>query len=70
MVKRERDRETPEDIKQAFRVFDKVKVYHQNFEIVQKYPQDGNGYVSTSELKFVMNKLNVHFTEQVQLLSS
>ena len=26
--------------------------------------QDGNGYVSTSELKFVMSKLKVHFTEQ------
>merc|ERR1711953_26342 len=48
MVKREREKETVEDLKQAFRVFDK----------------DGNGYVSTSELKFVMNKLNVHFTEQ------
>ena len=26
--------------------------------------QDGNGYVSASELKFVMSKLKVHFTEQ------
>ena len=26
--------------------------------------QDGNGYVSTSELKFVMAKLDVHFTDQ------
>ena len=28
--------------------------------------QDGNGYVSTSELKFVMAKLDVHFTDQVR----
>ena len=27
--------------------------------------QDGNGYVSTSELKFVMTKLDVFFTEAV-----
>ena len=27
--------------------------------------KDGNGYVSTSELKFVMAKLDVHFTDQV-----
>ena len=32
---------------QAFRVFDK----------------DGNGYVSSSELKFVMSKLGVHFSD-------
>ena len=25
--------------------------------------QDGNGYVSTSELKFVMTRLNVYFSE-------
>ncbi len=27
--------------------------------------QDGNGYLSTSELKFVMSRLNVHFTDKV-----
>ena len=27
--------------------------------------KDGNGFVSTSELKFVMSKLGVLFTEQV-----
>ncbi len=32
---------------QAFRVFDK----------------DGNGFVSSSELKFVMSRLDVHFTD-------
>ena len=32
---------------QAFRVFDK----------------DGNGYVSSSELKFVMSRLGVNFTD-------
>ena len=30
------------------------------------FGQDGNGYVSTSELKFVMAKLDVHFTDQVR----
>ena len=30
--------------------------------------QDGSGYVSFSELKFVMTKLDVHFTEEVNLV--
>ena len=66
MVKREREKETVEDLKQAFRVFDKVK----SIIIITKVSfdlQDGNGYVSTSELKFVMNKLKVHFSEQVYI---
>lgn len=66
MVKREREKETVEDLKQAFRVFDKVKsiitIAMLSFDL-----QDGNGYVSTSELKFVMNKLKVHFSEQVYI---
>ena len=66
MVKREREKETVEDLKQAFRVFDKVKpiiiITMLSFDL-----QDGNGYVSTSELKFVMNKLKVHFSEQVYI---
>ena len=66
MVKREREKETVEDLKQAFRVFDKVKsiinIIKPSFDL-----QDGNGYVSTSELKFVMNKLKVHFSEQVYI---
>ncbi|XP_023338566.1 neo-calmodulin [Eurytemora carolleeae] len=47
MVNRDKQKETPDDIKQIFRVFDK----------------DGNGYVSSSELKFVMSRLNVHFSD-------
>ncbi|XP_023343694.1 calmodulin-2/4 isoform X1 [Eurytemora carolleeae] len=47
MIKRESEKETPEDLKQAFRVFDK----------------DGNGYVSTSELKYVLHRLGVLFTD-------
>ena len=40
MIKREAEKETQEDLKQVFRVFDK----------------DGNGFVSTSEIKFVLSK--------------
>ena len=40
MLKRQQGGQTKEEIKQAFRVFDK----------------DGNGYVSSSELKFVMSR--------------
>ena len=40
MIKREAEKETPEDLKQAFRVFDK----------------DGNGFVSTSEIKYVLSR--------------
>ena len=40
MLKRQQGVQTKEEIKQAFRVFDK----------------DGNGYVSSSELKFVMSR--------------
>ena len=40
MIKREAEKETPEDLKQAFRVFDK----------------DGNGFVSTAEIKYVLTR--------------
>ena len=26
--------------------------------------QDGNGYVSTSEIKFVLNSVGLHFTDE------
>jgi len=48
MIKREAEKETPEDLKQAFRVFDK----------------DGNGFVSTSEIKFVLSRLGVEFSDE------
>merc|ERR1712150_334668 len=47
MIKREAEKETPEDLKQAFRVFDK----------------DGNGFVSTSEIKYVLNRIGLIFTD-------
>ena len=79
MVKRDHEKETVEDLKQAFRVFDKAGISKTIFRNSRRvWPclicpflceifccKDGNGYVSTSELKFVMNKLNVHFSEQV-----
>ena len=40
MIKKQQGGQTKDEIKQAFRVFDK----------------DGNGYVSSSELKFVMSR--------------
>merc|ERR1712066_867921 len=48
MVKREAEKETIDDLKQVFRVFDK----------------DGNGYVSTSEIKFVLNSVGLHFSDE------
>ena len=48
MIKRENEKETMEDLKQVFRVFDK----------------DGNGFVSTSEIKFVLSKIGIHFTDE------
>ncbi len=48
MAKKERDTFTEQEIREAFRVFDK----------------DGNGYVSATELKFVMSKLGVVFTDE------
>ena len=98
MVKRDHEKETVEDLKQAFRVFDKAGIFccESNLRACRPWSlslvisktifrnsrrvwpclicpflceifccKDGNGYVSTSELKFVMNKLNVHFSEQV-----
>merc|ERR1712083_961558 len=47
MIKREAEKETPEDLKQAFRVFDK----------------DGNGFVSTSEIKYVLSRIGVNFSD-------
>ena len=44
MIKRESEKETPEDLKQAFRVFDK----------------DGNGFVSTSEIKYVLTRFSIN----------
>lgn len=69
MVKREREKNTLEDFKQVFRVFDKVrtdiKTKQDKSSGIARYwisPawQDGNGYVSTSELKFVMTRLKVN----------
>lgn len=47
MMKKQQGGQTKDEIKQAFRVFDK----------------DGSGYVSSSELKMVMSKLGVNFTD-------
>ena len=66
MIKREAEKETIDDLKQVFRVFDKViycKTYLRRtakgdalvFTIQHKI-QDGNGYVSTSEIKFVLKR--------------
>ena len=48
MVKKDRDSYSAEDIREAFKVFDK----------------DGNGYVSATELRHVMSKLGVQFTDE------
>merc|ERR1712079_792124 len=48
MIKRESEKETIDDLKQVFRVFDK----------------DGNGYVSTSEIKFVLKSVGLIFTDE------
>lgn len=37
MVKREREKETVEDLKQAFRVFDKVKCYKSKSLLLHSY---------------------------------
>ena len=57
MIKREAEKETPEDLKQAFRVFDKVSNKHRgaNHALYISY-QDGNGFVSTSEIKYVLTR--------------
>ncbi len=47
MMKKQSGGLTKEEYKQAYRVFDK----------------DGNGFVSSSELKFVMSRIGVHFTD-------
>jgi len=47
MLKRQEGGMTREEVKQAFRVFDK----------------DGSGYVSSSELKLVMQRLGVDFSD-------
>ena len=82
MIKREAEKETQEDLKQVFRVFDKVvmviimviirvfdkfvmviimvfdKVVMLSIDVLKKILllQDGNGFVSTSEIKFVLSK--------------
>ena len=59
MIKREAEKETPEDLKQAFRVFDKVKstlifgIFNLKFLF---HSQDGNGFVSTAEIKYVLTR--------------
>ena len=55
MIKREAEKETPEDLKQAFRVFDKVTNDIQGM-IHLSSSQDGNGFVSTSEIKYVLSR--------------
>ena len=56
MVKREAEKETQEDLKQVFRVFDKVLMTSPPCQVLSILPQDGNGFVSTSEIKFVLSK--------------
>ena len=61
MIKREAEKETPEDLKQAFRVFDKVRHKHGGTNHTFYIHQDGNGFVSTSEIKYVLTRyLNMH----------
>ena len=62
MDKAEKDKWTKKELKQVFTVFDKVKQAVQLCGDLMIF-QDGNGYVSTSELKFVMTRLNVYFSE-------
>ena len=64
MIKRESEKETPEDLKQAFRVFDKVrpKIYYLkiSYTVLDK---DGNGFVSTAEIKYVLTRIGLVFTD-------
>ena len=55
-MKREAEKETQEDLKQVFRVFDKVLMTSPPCQVLSVLPQDGNGFVSTSEIKFVLSK--------------
>merc|ERR1719325_456328 len=48
MIKRESEKETIDDLKQVFRVFDK----------------EGNGYISTSEIKFVLTRLGISLSNE------
>ena len=48
MARKMKDTDSEEEIREAFRVFDK----------------DGNGFVSTSEIKFVLSKIGIHFTDE------
>ena len=64
MDKAEKEKWTKKDLKQVFTVFDKVNGSVQpRLLLTLTFVQDGNGYVSTSELKFVMTRLNVYFSE-------
>ena len=56
MIKRESEKETPEDLKQAFRVFDKVCWNYRDGCCHVLDFQDGNGFVSTSEIKYVLSR--------------
>ena len=64
MIKREAEKETIDDLKQVFRVFDKVTFSATFFNWDKMKCQDGNGYVSTSEIKFVLNSVGLHFTDE------
>ena len=73
VLQREAEKETPEDLKQAFRVFDKVAfIFVSRQRIKQPLSswrenesifKDGNGFVSTSEIKFVLSRLGVEFSD-------
>ena len=59
MVKRENEKETEDDLKQVFRVFDKVNRDLYVLRLIKVTFEDGNGYISTSEIKFVLTKLGI-----------
>ena len=53
---RENDKETDYELKQAFRVLDKVLLWSFSTISVHSLEQDGSGHITSSELKFVLDK--------------
>lgn len=77
MARKMKDTDSEEEIREAFRVFDKVeqvfllidgvslgKKWERIFSSVTNALQDGNGYISAAELRHVMTNLGEKLTDE------
>jgi len=68
MARKMKDTDSEEEIKEAFKVFDKVWQFccgaRRNAQSLLKNRKDGNGYISAAELRHVMTNLGEKLSDE------